>query len=88
MHGEISEEALQRHDDRCQNIVKALQLDETTLEEAIMSLVSVLGRVCAIAPNPEAVCLVVVVDIVEEFSSEKKRLDAERNVTIPAPQET
>lgn len=84
---EVSPELQQKHDERCQRIANALQLDHTTLEDAIMSLVSVLGRVCAMAPNPEAVCLVVVSDIVEEFAAERRRLAAERNVTIPAPPE-
>lgn len=88
MNDELSEEDLQRHDDRCQGIVKALQLDSTTVEEALMALVSVIGRVCAVAPNPEAVCLVVVGDIVQEFAAEKQRLASERNVTIPAPPES
>jgi hypothetical protein len=88
MSGELSPEEIDRHDAICQSLVRALHAHDTTVDEALMALVSVTARFCTIAPNPEAVCLVVVGDLVDEFKAEKRRWASEQHVTIPAPPET
>jgi len=87
MSDEVSPEAIEWHDAICQSVARALQAHDTSIDEALMALTSVMGRFCAISPNPEAVCLVMVEDLVNEFRAEKQRLASEHHVTIPAPPE-
>ena len=83
-----SPEEIERHDALCQSIGRTLETHDASLDESLMALVSVMGHLCALAPNPEAVCLAVVGELVEEFQSEKQRLGSDLHVTIPAPPDT